>query len=224
MRNQVISRWLAAGVVLALCGCSSSTAPTGSTPSESNAPGNAASSAPAPKPAPPPPVVIPAGTSLVVTMDQAVSTKTNKKGEAFASSLAEPVNMGGKEILAVGTKATGTIVESKQAGKVKGSATLALSLDSLTVRGTRYNIQSALSEESTKGRGKRTAVGAGGGAAGGAIIGAIAGGGKGAAIGALVGGAAGTAGAAFTGNRDIELPAETRLQFQLTQPLTVSQR
>jgi outer membrane lipoprotein SlyB len=61
----------------------------------------------------------------------------------------------------------------------------------------------------------------GGGAGGGAAIGALAGGGKGAAIGALVGATAGTIGAATTGNRDIELPAESALSFKLDQSLTL---
>jgi hypothetical protein len=73
----------------------------------------------------------------------------------------------------------------------------------------------------SKGRGKRTAIGAGGGGAAGAIIGAIAGGGKGAAIGAAAGAGAGTAGAVFTGKRDITLPAETKLNFKLAQPLAI---
>ena len=41
----------------------------------------------------------------------------------------------------------------------------------------------------------------------------LAGGGKGAAIGALAGAGAGTAGAAATGKKDIEFPAEVRLAF-----------
>ena len=63
------------------------------------------------------------------------------------------------------------------------------------------------------GKGKRDAGFIGGGAAGGAIIGALAGGGKGAAIGAAAGAGAGTAGAAATGKKDIEFPAETKLAF-----------
>ena len=61
----------------------------------------------------------------------------------------------------------------------------------------------------------------GGGAGGGALIGGLAGGGKGAAIGALVGAGAGTVGAALTGKRDITLPAESALSFQMTGPLTL---
>jgi hypothetical protein len=71
------------------------------------------------------------------------------------------------------------------------------------------------------GKGKRTAVLAGGGAGLGALIGGLAGGGKGAAIGALAGAGAGTGGAAFTGNKDIVLPAESVLSFKLEQPLEV---
>ncbi len=71
------------------------------------------------------------------------------------------------------------------------------------------------------GKGKRTAVLAGGGAALGALIGGLAGGGKGAGIGALAGGGAGAGGAAFTGNKDIVLPAESALSFKLEQPIQV---
>ena len=38
---------------------------------------------------------------------------------------------------------------------------------------------------------------------------------------ALAGGGAGTAGAAFTGNKEITLPAETALTFKLKQPIEV---
>ncbi len=62
---------------------------------------------------------------------------------------------------------------------------------------------------------------AGGGTALGAIIGGIAGGGKGAAIGAVAGGGAGVGGAAFTGNKEIVLPAESALSFRLKSPLEV---
>ena len=72
-----------------------------------------------------------------------------------------------------------------------------------------------------KAKGKRTAATTGGGAAGGALIGGIAGGGKGAAIGALIGGGAGFIGGAATGNKQIEIPVESALSFQLSAPLTL---
>src|SRR5437016_3280642 len=72
-----------------------------------------------------------------------------------------------------------------------------------------------------KGKGKRTAVITGGGAGVGALIGGLAGGGKGAAIGAIAGAGAGGAGSAFTGNKNIVLPAESALSFKLEQPLEI---
>jgi hypothetical protein len=99
---------------------------------------------------------------------------------------------------------------------------LALALVSLNYQGQSYQVQSTAVERASKGRGKRTAIGAGGGAVFGAIVGGLAGGGAGAAIGAAAGGGAGAAGAGFTGKRDITLPAETRLNFKLTEPLTIT--
>jgi hypothetical protein len=200
MRNRLMVRFIAAGVLLVLAGCSKTSTPT---------------------PPPPPPVVVDSSTVLTVTLDQTVSTQTNTSGDRFAASLAVPVTVNGSEVLPVGTHATGTVVAAKAAGHLKGGSLLELTLDSLTVNGQSYPIQTSEFEEAGKGRGERTAIGAGGGAAFGAIIGALAGGGKGAAIGAVAGGGAGTAGAAYTGKRDITLPAETRLHFRLKAPLTI---
>ena len=54
----------------------------------------------------------------------------------------------------------------------------------------------------------------------GAIIGGIAGGGEGAAIGAAIGGVTGAAVSAG-GEEHLKLPAETRLQFQLSGAIRV---
>jgi hypothetical protein len=112
------------------------------------------------------------------------------------------------------------VTQVKKAGKFKGAAELSLSLHSVTVDGHPYNIITELYAQSSTGKGKRTAVLIGGGAGAGAAIGGLAGGGKGAAIGALAGAAAGTVGS-MTGNRDIELPAESALTFKLDQSLTL---
>ena len=53
------------------------------------------------------------------------------------------------------------------------------------------------------------------------VIGGLAGGSKGALIGAVLGAGAGTAGAAYTGEKEIVLPAESALTFTLTEPVTV---
>ncbi len=89
----------------------------------------------------------------------------------------------------------------------------------MEIDGKTYDISTSAPSFSHKGKGKRTAVAVGGGAALGALIGGLAGGGKGAAIGAGVGAGAGTGGAAFTGKADVVLPAETALTFKLKAPL-----
>lgn len=168
--------------------------------------------------------MVPAGKILIVTIDQDISTKTNSSGDAFAASLAEPVTVDGQTAIPQGTHLSGTVVESQAAGHVKGGALLELTLDAIRLNGQKFSIDTTEFEEAGKGRGKRTAIGGGGGAAFGAIVGALAGGGKGAAIGALAGGGAGTAGAAYTGKRDITIPAETRLHFKLKNSISVPQQ
>jgi hypothetical protein len=131
-----------------------------------------------------------------------------------------PINVGGKMVIPKGSDVTGIVSDAKKAGKFKGGASLTLALDSVTVNGRKYNIVTEYFAQESKGKGKRTAGFIGGGAGAGALIGGLAGGGKGAGIGALVGAGAGTLGA-MTGNRDIELPAESALTFKLDQPLTL---
>lgn len=176
---------------------------------------------PAPAPAPPQPIVVPSGTSLTVTVDQALSSKTSQAGQTFLATLARPVSIGGATAIPKGSQVTGTVITAKEKGKIKGEGELALALTGITIRGKSYDIHTGTLDSTVKGKGKRTAVTTGGGAAGGALIGGIAGGGKGAGIGALVGAAGGFVGGALTGNKQIEIPAETALTFTLSKSLTL---
>jgi hypothetical protein len=172
----------------------------------------------------PRPLVVPADTVIAVVLDQTISSKTSKSGDRFTATVESPVEVEGKVAIPKGARAEGVVNEAKAAGRFKGGAALSLTLKSVAVNGKDYEIQTSSAMTSSKGKGKRTAVMVGGGAAGGAAIGAVAGGGKGAAIGALIGAAAGTGGAGFTGNRDITLAAETALDFKLLQPVDIKQK
>jgi hypothetical protein len=172
----------------------------------------------------PKPLVVPADTVIAVVLDETISSKTSKSGDKFTATVESPVEIDGKVAIPKGARAEGVVNEAKAAGRFKGGAVLSLTLTSITVNGRDHEIQTSSAMTSSKGKGKRTAVMVGGGAAGGAGIGAIAGGGKGAAIGALIGAAAGTGGAGLTGNRDITLRAETALDFKLLQPVTIRQK
>jgi len=170
---------------------------------------------------PPPPILVPAGTVLTVRTGQALGSKTSQTGQTFLATLAQPVSVGGRPALPAGSTVSGTVVNAKAKGKIKGEGQLDLALTSISVGNHTYQIQTNVLSSTEKGKGKRTAATTGGGAAGGALIGGIAGGGKGAGIGALVGAGAGFIGGAVTGNKQIEIPAESALRFTLSQPLTL---
>ncbi len=211
----------ALSIVVLVAGCQKSADQQSSpdanaTPSMAEAAKTAVKKAIAPKP-----LVIPADTVIAVVLDQTITSKTNKSGDKFTATVESPIEVEGKVAIPKGARAEGVVNEAKAAGRFKGGAALSLTLTSVTVNGRDHEIQTSGATMSSKGKGKRTAVMVGGGAAGGAAIGAVAGGGKGAAIGALIGAAAGTGGAGLTGNRDITLAAETALDFKLLQPLTV---
>jgi hypothetical protein len=165
------------------------------------------------------PVVVPSGTTLTVQLGDAVGSKISQPGQSFSATLSNPVQVNGATVIPAGATTSGTVVDAKPLGRFAGGASLSLKLTSITVNGQPMTIDTATVTQSAKGKGKRTAVMAGGGAALGALIGGLAGGGKGAAIGAVAGGGAGTGGAAFTGNKDIVLPSESALSFTLSQPL-----
>jgi len=190
-----------------------------------NAMSSPATSAPAPAaPEPQPqPLVVPAGTTLTVRLGESVGSKISSPGQSFSATLVSTVTVEGNTVIPAGAAARGTVVDAKPLGRFKGGALLELRLNSITVNGTEQRIKTSAVSRTLKGKGKRTAVMAGGGTALGAIIGGLAGGGKGAAIGAAAGAGAGTGGAAFTGNKEIVLPAESALSFRLTSPLEVSQ-
>jgi hypothetical protein len=185
-----------------------------------SAPEQQAAAAPEPPP-PPPPLMVPAGTSIVVRMGSTLDTKTAHDGDTFTGSLARAATVHGEVAIPSGAGVTGTVVEAKSPGKFKGEGVLTITLTAVNVGGVPENIQTSHYTVTVKGKGKRTAVAVGGGTGAGALIGGIAGGGKGALIGGLVGAGAGTAGAAFTGNKDLQIPAEQTITFKLASAITV---
>lgn len=183
----------------------------------------AANNAPQQSAPPPAPriVTVPAGKVLTITLADAVGSKVSQPGQTFGGTLAKPVEIEGETAIPAGAKVEGTVVDAKPLGRFKGGAVLELQLNSIHVHGEDKPVQTAMVTETIKGKGKRTGVLTGGGAGLGAIIGGIAGGGKGAAIGALAGAGAGGAGSAFTGNKEILLPAESAVSFTLKEPIKI---
>ena len=165
---------------------------------------------------------IPPGTKITVVTDQSVSSKTAKAGETVTGTVAHDVIVEGKVVIPKGSPVKLTVSSVQASGRLSTPAKLYLRLRTVTAGGKTYTIATSSAGRTLGGKGKRDAGFIGGGAAGGAIIGALAGGGKGAAIGAAAGAGAGTAGAAATGKKDIEFPAETKLAFTTRAAITIN--
>ena len=158
---------------------------------------------------------IAAGTTIKVRTNEAISTNT--EGQQFSGVVDQDVvGSNGKVVIPKGSNAE--LMVKRMANK-----DVVLDLDSVTVNGQRYGIQTenAVSSKEKQGIGanKRTGKYVGGGAAVGAIIGAIAGGGKGAAIGATAGAGAGAGAQVLTKGKSVNVPAESLLTYRLQQPL-----
>ena len=167
-------------------------------------------------------VTVPSGTTLVVYLNEGVSSETANEGDRFSGTLGEPIYVNDRVAVPKNAQVSGRVVSAKGATKFKGNSELSLQLTSLSYGGHQYRINSNTWSKQGAGRGKNTAAKVGGGAALGAIIGGIAGGGKGAAIGAGAGAAAGTGAQAITKGEKVELKPESMLQFSLEAPVTVT--
>lgn len=175
---------------------------------------------------PPPPEVVnlPAGTAIRVRLDQDLGSKISQPGDSFSATVADDVTANnGQVIIPKGARADGTVIDAKPLGKFKGGATLVVKLERVHTQWGSYPVATSAVSRVEAGKGKRSAALIGGGAGLGALIGGLAGGGKGALIGGLAGGGAGTAGSAFTGNKQIVLPAETLLTFQLSNSVQITE-
>ena len=184
------------------------------------APAPVAAAAAAPKPAPRPAVTVPAGTPINVRLAQDIDVDLSQAGQRFKAVVDDPVMIGGSVVIPRGASATLQAVQVQQSGQMKGSDKITLKVNTITFGGMVHEVTTAYVETKGKGEGKRTARKVGGGAGLGAIVGGIAGGGEGAAIGAAIGGVTGAA-MASSGEEHLKLAAETRLQFQLTQAVTI---
>jgi hypothetical protein len=175
-----------------------------------------------PGPAAVPTVTIPEGTSLIVRLNDPISSETAQEGDTFTAVLDDPVYVDNEIAIPHNATVRGRVVRVMSAGKFKGRSELALSLVSVAFNGKSYQINTNEWSKQGGSRGKNTAVKVGGGAAIGAIIGGIAGGGKGAAIGAGVGAGVGTGAQAVTKGEQINLKAEQALTFTLDAPIRVT--
>jgi hypothetical protein len=187
-----------------------------------NAPQQMAS-APAQPTAPPPPLqlTVPAGSELAIRINQNINVKHSHAGDRFSGEVVEPVLINGTEVVPRGTHVSGRVDESHRRGHFKGSSILELRLTSMTLNGNEYALDTHDNVRTKKGKGKRSSGFIAGMTGAGMIIGGVATGGVGLAIGGAAGAGAGTLIAGTTGNRDIDIPAESIVHFRLADDLVV---
>src|SRR5256886_17108591 len=118
-------------------------------------------------------VTVPAGTVIAVRLANAVGSKLSNSGDQFTASVATPIEVDGKVAVPSGAEASGKVVQAVPLGRFKGGAVLKLALDSVTINGDAYDVQTSSVSPYLKGKGKRTAAMIGGGAGGGALIGGL---------------------------------------------------
>lgn len=164
-------------------------------------------------------VTLQEGTLFHVRLAETLDTKRNRTGDRFTATLDTPVSENGREIIPRGATFSGRVDTSKASGRLKGHAVMTLELDSFELNGRKYRISTSHASRASGGHTKRNLIAIGGGAGAGAGIGALAGGPAGALIGAGAGAGAGTLGAVFTGKKNVAIPVETRLSFELRRPV-----
>jgi hypothetical protein len=166
-------------------------------------------------------VTLPVGTTLRLDLKSAVASDSSHVEDAVRGELRQAVLVDGRAVLPVGTELIGTVTDVGQAGRVKGRARIAFRFDSLRYQGSRYNIRTAAiarqAAATKRADATKIAIGAGAGAA----LGAILGGGSGAAKGAAVGGAGGTGVVLATRGREVRLGPGADVNTRLTAPVTI---
>lgn len=169
-------------------------------------------------------LVIASGTQISVRTDEAIDSSKDEAGQLYSARIQQDVvDSTGNVGIPAGTPAKLQVV-NLNAKDASAKPELALDLYSINLKGTEYRVDSSsVTQKASAGFGanKRTAEYSGGGAAFGALMGAIFGGGKGAAIGALAGAGLGAAGQYATRGKQVNVPAESTLTFEVQQALVL---
>lgn len=155
-------------------------------------------------------VVVPAGTTLTLRLEQEVSTATNRAGNRFQMTLVEPIVVDNVVAAPAGTLLYGVVLRS-EGGKKIGKQHLAGTLSDIRIHGRLIPIVSDTVDLEEKAGGGLAMLG------GGTLLGGLVGGGTGAAVGAVVG----TGTAVITPKKHITIPKGTLAQTHVRVSLVI---
>jgi type IV secretory pathway VirB10-like protein len=182
---------------------------------------------PKPKPAAVPRVLA-SGTVIATEVDQEINSRSNKAGEIVTTTVSANVtDSRGRVVIPAGSKVTLTITEIRESEN-KGDKTgkLTLTPTQVAIAGRTYPLAASAEALDRHLKDRKTNAGdvakVGAGAAVGAIAGRVIGGDtKGAVIGGVLGGAVGAQRAVETQDRDVVVPAGSRVELRLQTGLTI---
>lgn len=169
-------------------------------------------------------VTLPAGMVLALRLTSAVASDSSEIEDAVAAALREDIMVDGHLIVPAGTELRGRVVDVDRSGRVKGLARVAFQFTTLEHDGDEYELPTEAIErfaDATKGE-DATKIGLGAGA--GAAVGAILGGGDGAVKGATIGAAAATGAVLATRGAEVRLEPGEVMDTRLTAAVPVRVR
>jgi hypothetical protein len=181
-------------------------------------------------------ISLPAGTTIKVKLENALTTFSSKSGDPFSARVTEAVMLDGKPVIPVGASVQGRVTQVSEPRRIAGKPTIAIFPETVVLPdGGRYMLNATLVDTSLhngtdvndegqfKGKGHdgkdMTEIGMGTG--GGMLVGGLIGGGKGVLIGGAVGATATVA--HWLGKKNSAmLPAGTELVMELSRPLAMT--
>jgi hypothetical protein len=168
------------------------------------------------------PVTVPPGSMLRIRINRGLDSNHIQAGANFDGTVLTDVVAGGEVAIPRGATVSGVVVGAKRAGVFKGQGELSLQINSVTLAGQVYPLNTDVWDESGRDKTPGTVGATVGTSAFGALLGGLAGGGVGAAIGAGAGAGVGLAGSAATPRGQIIIPPESVLVFSTAAPATVN--
>jgi hypothetical protein len=181
-------------------------------------------------------ISLPAGTSMKVKLENALTTFSSKSGDPFSARVREAVMLDGKPVIPVGATVEGRVTKVSEPRRIAGKPTIAIFPETVVLpNGEHYVLNATLVDTSLgngtdvndegqfKGKGHdgkdMTEIGMGTG--GGMLVGGLIGGGKGVLIGGAIGATATVA--HWLGKKSSAmLPAGTDLVMELSRPLQMT--
>ena len=181
-------------------------------------------------------ISLPAGTSVKVKLENALTTFSSKSGDPFSARVTEAVMLDGKAVIPIGATVQGRVTEASEPRRIAGKPTIGIFPETVVLpNGEHYMLNATLVDTSIrhgtdvndegqfkgKGHDGKDMIEIGMGTGGGMLVGGLIGGGKGVLIGGAVGATATVA--HWLGKKNsATLPAGTELVMELSRPLAMT--